>query len=164
VALALVIAGASPAPALAGNGGAFGSERPALRSVTCVSACAGIATARPGSVIRLRGERLGQVAYVAFLGGPGRRDNVVVPTTGVTPSSVDASVPPNALTGRVRAINRDGNRSLASRRLLRITTPTGAAKGIGPLEARGGAPPGGEHRGRPSTPAGSSTTGVAALH
>jgi hypothetical protein len=104
--------------------------------VTCVSACAGITTARAGSVVRLRGERLGQVAYVAFLGGRGRRDNVVVPAASASPSSVDAQVPPNALTGRVRAINGDGNRSLATHRSLRITRGTGAAKGIGPVEAR----------------------------
>jgi hypothetical protein len=135
-ALTAVAAPVFPAPALAGNGGAFGSERPVVRSVSCITGCAGIATARAGSVVRLRGAGLGQTAYVAFLGGPGRRDNVVVPATAVTPLSATAKVPPNAVTGRVRAINADGNRSPASRRTLRIAAGTGAAKGIGPLEAR----------------------------
>lgn len=136
-ALALAIAALSTAEASAATGGAFGSERPAVRSVTCVSGCAGIAAARPGGTVRVRGSRLGQTAYVAFLGGRGRRDNVVVPATAVTSSAVEARVPANAVSGRLRVINADGNRSVATPKALRVATSAGAAKGIiGPVEAR----------------------------
>jgi murein DD-endopeptidase MepM/ murein hydrolase activator NlpD len=137
-ALALVLACLTPAGAdAASGGGMFGSERPAVGRVSCVSGCAGIATARPGGLVRVHGARLGQVAYVAFLGGRGRRDNVVAPATRVSSSAVEVRVPPDAVTGRVRVINGDGNRSTASRRTLRIGVGTGgAAKGIGPVEAR----------------------------
>lgn len=133
---AVATALSAPSPAIAGVGGAYSMPRPLIRTVTCVSGCVGVRTAKAGSVVRVRGSRLDQVRYVAFLGGRGRRDNVVVPARSVAARSVEAQVPARARTGAVRVINADGNRSAGNRAQLQVAVVNTPIRGIGPIMAR----------------------------
>jgi hypothetical protein len=64
-----------------------------------------VRTARPGSLLRLRGDALRRVEQVTFVGRPGRRDDVTVPAAQATPRSPAACgcAPPRASSrGRAR--------------------------------------------------------------
>lgn len=133
---ALVATLGLPAPASGAVGGAYSAPRPVIRTVTCVNGCIGIATVREGSVVRMTGARLGQVAFVAFLGRRGRRDDVVTPARVASAGSVEAQVPARARSGPVRAINSDGNRSAGGRARVRVVAVDMPIRGIGPVAAR----------------------------
>ena len=59
---------AAPAAGQMQAGGAFASEKPRVTGVTCVMSCAGLEAVTGGSVVRITGEALDEVAVVAFLG------------------------------------------------------------------------------------------------
>ena len=107
-------------PAQAGSGGAFATEPAAISGVACVSGCASIDAAQPGSVLRVRGHNMRDVATIVFLGGSGHADNAVATVLKRRRSSVDVAVPQKAASGRLRAVNGDGMRSRASRATVSI--------------------------------------------
>ncbi len=123
------------AAAQASAGGAFASEKPKVAAVTCSTACTGLDSAGPGSVVRLSGEALDRVTSVAFLGGPGAGDDEIVVADSPSPGAVTATVPAGAVSGPVAVANGDGNSSAPSRRSLTVTATTPAADSGG-VEAR----------------------------
>lgn len=96
-----------------------------ITSVACVTGCASVDAAKPGSLLRIRGQAMKSVAKVVFLGGGGHGDNVTVQALRARLKSVDVLVPDKAPSGRLRAINDDGARSAASRAV--VTVARGAA-------------------------------------
>jgi hypothetical protein len=101
--------------ASAGPGGAFASDPARITAVRCVAGCAGVDSAAAGSVLRVRGRAMREVAKIVFLGGPGDGDNATAPAAHQRNESVDVVVPAKAVSGRLRAVNGDGARSAASR-------------------------------------------------
>jgi murein DD-endopeptidase MepM/ murein hydrolase activator NlpD len=116
---------AAPASAAARTGGAFASMPATITSVACVTGCASVDAAKPGSLLRIRGEGMKSVEKIVFLGGGGHADNVTVRALRARLKSVDVVVPDKAPSGRLRAVNDDGARSAASRAV--ITVARGAA-------------------------------------
>src|SRR5262249_30084545 len=99
---------AAPTPAAAASAMA---PRPVVDAITCRTGCLGIARATPGSVVRISGEGMTTVASAILLGRRGPRDDVTVPVTPVSPTAVEATLPPNAHGGPVRALDASGRRS-----------------------------------------------------
>ncbi len=125
---------ASTTPALAagtGNGGAYSSVRAKITSVQCLAGCSGFESAKTGSVVRVRGSAMDQVAKIVFLGRKGAADDVKAKVSRRTASLVEVVVPANASSGRLRAINADGLRSRASKATIAIKL-----SGSGTLDAR----------------------------
>jgi len=111
------------APAVAaGPGGAAPDPAPVLRTLECRSACAGVATAAPGALIRARGRDLGGVVEVVFLGAAGSRDDVAARPQRVGRETLTVRVPARARTGPLMATDRDGRRSAPTRALLTVET------------------------------------------
>ena len=128
-----MVAVALPASAAATrSGGTFASEPATISAVDCVAACASVDGAKAGSVLRVRGRGMADVATIVFLGGKGNADNVVARVTKARSRSVDVTVPERATSGRLRAINGDGARSGASRAVISVLSGDSA----GPLDVR----------------------------
>jgi murein DD-endopeptidase MepM/ murein hydrolase activator NlpD len=121
------------APASAGSGGAFASEPATITAVACVAGCASLDAAQAGSLVRIRGRSMREVQKIVFLGGPGDGDNTTARVSRQRNASVDVSVPPQAVSGRLRAVNGDGARSEASRATIVVQR---GAPGRGPLDIR----------------------------
>lgn len=111
---------AAPAGASAGSGGAYASEAARISGVSCVAGCAIAGAAMTGSVLRVRGRAMRDVARIVFLGGGGHADNVIARVLKARRASVDVAVPERASSGRLRAINRDGARSAASSAMVSV--------------------------------------------
>jgi murein DD-endopeptidase MepM/ murein hydrolase activator NlpD len=155
---------AAPGPAVGSStGGTLSVSGTRIASVACRTDCAGVRTARPGSLLRLRGAAMRRVRTVTFLGGRGERDDVTEPVAEATPHSVVVRVPAGARAGRLRARNADRTPSPPSTVVLRIAPPTRAASpgpagnvfpvrgphGYGDVGARFGAErPGHRHQGQ----------------
>ena len=110
----------APASAQAGSGGAFASVPATISSVSCVKGCASTDAAKPGSLLRVRGSGMRDVAKIVFLGGGGYGDNATVGEVRARVKSVDVTVPEQAVSGRLRAVNADGARSAASRVVVSV--------------------------------------------
>ena len=129
----LVLALGACAPANASTGGAFASDPVAISAISCISGCAGVDAAQPGSLLRIRGTAMGEVEKVVFLAGPGFADNATVTVLKQRHTSVDVNVPAQARSGPLRAVNRDGARSQPSR--VTVSIQRGDSGG-GPLDVR----------------------------
>jgi hypothetical protein len=110
--------------------------RPVVDAVTCRTSCLGIARGVPGSVIRVSGDGMSNVTSVILLGRRGARDDVTVPATPVSPTAVEATMPPQAHGGPVRAIAASGRRSLRSRARVVIGPPGSPDPGGPVVEAK----------------------------
>ena len=110
----------APANASAGPGGAFASAPATIKSVSCVAGCASADAAKVGSLLRVRGTSMREVAKIVFLGGGGHADNATVRVSKARRDSVDVTVPAKATSGRLRAVNGDGARSAASRAIVSV--------------------------------------------
>jgi murein DD-endopeptidase MepM/ murein hydrolase activator NlpD len=134
VVVGLGLALGASAPASAGSGGAFASMPATITAVSCVAGCAGVDAAQPGSVVRVRGKRMGEVTKVVFLGAAGAADDVVVKVSKKRrTSSVDVRVPAGALSGPLLALNGDGAASAPSGTAVSIQR---GASGKGPLDVK----------------------------
>jgi hypothetical protein len=111
---------------------ASAAPRPVVDAITCRTGCLGIARAVPGSVVRVSGEGMAAVTGVILLGGKGNRDDVTVPATPVSPTAVEAVLPPRAHSGPARAVTSTGQRSLRSIARL-VVRPKGSADPGGPM-------------------------------
>ena len=120
----------APATASAGSGGAFASAPATIKSVSCVAGCATADAAKPGSLLRVRGSSMREVAKVVFLGGGGHADNATVRVRKARRNSVDVTVPDKATSGRLRAVNDDGARSAASRAVVSIQRGAGSSAAL----------------------------------
>src|SRR5688572_27299671 len=116
----LLAAAPSAAVANSTGGGAYQSPAASIASVQCRMDCVDRRTAKPGSLVRLKGRAMKRVKLVTFVGAPGRRDDVTVPAEQSTPRSVVVRVPVNAVSGRVRVRNADGALSRPSRAPLLV--------------------------------------------
>jgi murein DD-endopeptidase MepM/ murein hydrolase activator NlpD len=123
---------AAPASAPASTTGGMQSQTgPRIASVSCRTDCAGARTARPGSLVRVKGDAMRRVRTVTFLGGRGDRDDVTEPVAEATPHSVLVRVPARARPGRLRA--RDASREPSPPSRVRIAiAPPAHAFGPGP--------------------------------
>jgi hypothetical protein len=108
------------------------AQRPVIDAITCRTACLGIARATTGSTIRVSGDGMGAVTSVVLLGRKGGRDDVTVPATPVSPTAVEATLPPKARGGAARALGPSGQRSLPSRTRL-VIRPAGTRDPGGPV-------------------------------
>lgn len=117
----------APAGAAAASGGAYSSAPATIKSVSCVKACAGAEAAKPGSLLRVRGKSMRDVAKIVFLGGGGHADNATVRISRARRKSVDVTVPETATSGRLRAVNGDGARSAASAAVVSVQRGGSAA-------------------------------------
>lgn len=115
------------------SGGTYASEPATITDVACVAACAMADAAKAGSILRLRGSAMRSVAKVVFLGGKGNDDNVVARVLEARRKSADVAVPENAASGPLRAINKDGARSPASRATVSVQR---AGPGGGALDVK----------------------------
>jgi hypothetical protein len=122
---------APPAPPPSVAAAAVG--RPTVDAVTCRTGCLGLATATPGSVVRVTGEDAGAAASIVFLGRRGRRDDAIVPARALGPAGAEATLPAGAHGGPVRVIAADGRRSTRSRARLAVRR---GGRRAGPLDAR----------------------------
>ena len=121
------------ASAGASAGGAFASDPAAITAISCIAGCAGTDAAQPGSLLRIRGTGMRGVAKIVFLGSSADADDATVKVLARRPTSVDVKVPPQASSGRLRALNGDGARSAPSRATVSIQRGA-AAKG--PLDVQ----------------------------
>jgi len=108
--LAAAIAGA-PAAFAQDTGGAASSTAPEPESVSCWKSCAALDAAQPGSVVRVYGRELDQVAEVVFLGAAGTADDVSVSPQKARSHTVYVKVPAKAVGGPLRLVNGDGTAS-----------------------------------------------------
>ncbi|HEV2775620.1 MAG TPA: peptidoglycan DD-metalloendopeptidase family protein [Solirubrobacteraceae bacterium] len=120
----------APASASAGSGGAFASAPPTIKSISCVAGCATTEAAKPGSLLRVRGTHMREIAKIVFLGGGGHDDNATVRVSKTRRDSVDVTVPEKATSGRLRAVNADGARSAASRAVISIQRGAGGGAAL----------------------------------
>src|SRR4051794_33986665 len=105
--IAAAIAGA-PAAFAQDTGGAASSNAPEPESVSCWQRCAALDAAQPGSVVRVYGRELDQVAEVVFLGAAGTADDVSVAPQKARSHTVYAKVPAKAIGGRLRLVHGGG--------------------------------------------------------
>ena len=127
VACVCVLLGAAlgtPGPVVASTtGGTLSGADTVIASVACRTNCAGERTARPGSLLRLKGRSMRRVRTVVFLGGRGDRDDVTEPVAQATPHSVVGRVPARARAGRLRTRDADRAPSPPSRVSIAIAGP-----------------------------------------
>lgn len=110
-------------PGIAGAtnpGGAPGSPAPKVASVACKTQCSGVAYARTGSVLVLKGRALDTAETVTFLGRRRRGDDVSVEPERVSARSITVRVPRKAASGRLTVTNDDGAVSKATTRAIRV--------------------------------------------
>lgn len=115
----IVLLAPAGAPA-AKSGGTYASEPATITAVSCVAGCASIDAAKAGSLLRIRGRAMSDVAKIVFLGGRGHDDNAIARVVRARRSSVDVAVPERASSGRLRAVNGDGARSAASAAVVSV--------------------------------------------
>ena len=111
-----------------GSGGQAFAHKPKISRVICRQRCrspraASGARAQARSLVRVRGDYLYDVRTVLFLGAAGTRDDKRATPALRRLRYLDVRVPARARTGRIRVIDRDGNRSNASAAALRIYVP-----------------------------------------
>jgi hypothetical protein len=127
---------ACTATAAAQSGGGTYSSLPAvLRGVSCSSGCVGDGAVRAGGVVRVTGRRMEQVREVIFLGGRGNADDVRAGVRRVRSGSVDAKVPAEAPSGRVRVRNDDGSQSEPTTATVQVLDAAAATDTLSPGSA-----------------------------
>jgi hypothetical protein len=122
----------TPTPPPSATQAAAPAERPVIDAITCRTACIGITRATTGSTIRVSGDGMGAVTSIVLLGRKGSRDDVTIPATRVSPTAIEATLPPKARGGAVRAIGAAGQRSLVSRARV-VIRPAGTHDPGGPV-------------------------------
>jgi hypothetical protein len=115
------------------SGGAFASMPASITRIACVAACAGVDAAQPGSVLRVGGRRMRDVARIVFLGAKAASDDATAKVRRKTSTSAEVSVPQQAVSGPLLALNGDGAESGASRTAVSIQR---GASGKGPLDVK----------------------------
>jgi murein DD-endopeptidase MepM/ murein hydrolase activator NlpD len=90
------------------------SAAPLVVRANCVRSCDAGRLARPGSLLRVRGEALKRVTEVVFLGAEGAGDDVTALTDVRRAKSVDVRVPLGAAAGSLSVVDTDGVESAPS--------------------------------------------------
>jgi len=112
------------------SGGAYASEPATITAASCIAGCAGVDAAQTGSVLRVRGRAMSNVAQIVFIGAKGNNDNTIARVLNARPESVDVTVPGRASSGRLRAVNTDGARSATSRAVVSIQSGAGSSAAL----------------------------------
>ncbi|MCW2966470.1 MAG: Peptidase [Solirubrobacteraceae bacterium] len=137
--IAVLAAAGSAIPAQAGDtGGVSPSNPPHATKVSCWRGCADLSAARAGSVIRVYGSDMGQVAGVVFTGGKGKADDRGTLPSKVRSHTVYVTVPDGAVGGPLRLFNSDGSSSDPSPPVEIDAGPirTAASGSVPPVDAR----------------------------
>ena len=134
----LLLCAAAPASATTA-GGAAPTPAPTVMRVVCQADCAGTTTARPGSVVRIRGRELKRVERVIFQGARGGADDTDAVPIANRSASVDVVVPRSAVSGRLIAVNADGEQSRATAKTA-LTIEPGAPGSRAGLRSKGDGP------------------------
>jgi murein DD-endopeptidase MepM/ murein hydrolase activator NlpD len=129
----LALGASASASASAGAGGAFASDPATIAAIACLSGCPSVDTVQTGSLLRIRGRSMREVAKIVFLGAAGDADDATAKVVKQRNRSVDVSVPAQALSGPLLAVNEDGAISAVSRATVAIQRGAG---GKGPLDVR----------------------------
>jgi murein DD-endopeptidase MepM/ murein hydrolase activator NlpD len=111
---------AGSAPAQVAVGGLADGAPPSIAGLSCRASCAGLQTARPGSLVRVSGGALAGATLVVFEGGRGRRDDTTAAPATTAEDTVDVLVPAKARTGRIRVVGASGRWSKASTQKLAL--------------------------------------------
>lgn len=101
---------------------------PRIGRVRCRTRCAGVTSARSGSMLDLRGRAIAAVEAVIFLGDPGEQDDITVAARKVTRKRILVSVPRFARSGPLAVVDANGAESPPTRAPLTI----GASERSGP--------------------------------
>ncbi len=113
--VASLTVGAGAALAGGGGGGVGAPHAPSLRDVTCSAKCAGVRKAVAGSKVIVSGKHLSGVKRVSFAAEAGKRVSVSPEEAGK--SSVQATVPKGAATGKPKVSDAFGNGAVSPERL-----------------------------------------------
>jgi murein DD-endopeptidase MepM/ murein hydrolase activator NlpD len=126
---------AGPAP----TANLYGRPAPRIKRVTCRTACAAAAVARPGSLVRVAGRHLKAIDEVLFLGSDAdAADDTSVAPRRARRRALVARVPRTAVSGRIAVALRDGTRSPATAEPLTIeAAPATIPPGVVDAEAQG---------------------------
>ena len=119
-ACAIFLICAGNAFALSSGGGLPVPESPEIDDVVCLAGCTEIRTSSPGGKIQVTGKHFGSVKYVSFSGKDGRTKAKPYLTSD---ERVEAVVPDDAKTGRIRVIDTSGSPSDFSEEKLVIGEP-----------------------------------------
>ena len=134
--LVALLAGALlPTPASADTmGGAYAGPVPRVTSLQCRTDCVAVRSARPGSLVLLRGTDLDGIETVTFLGAAkASGDEVNAQPERVSARQLTVRVPRGAVGGRVLVTSEDGVPSKPSRTRLIVDTsarPVPAGAGL----------------------------------
>jgi murein DD-endopeptidase MepM/ murein hydrolase activator NlpD len=145
LAIAYVLVAAGPAGAQEDTGGAampppeaaVPSVPPArspveLRALRCLEGCAESGAVRAGSVIRVKGRRLGRTAEVLFLGAEGDADDFSAKPAKRTRRYAEVRVPLGAASGVVTILDRDGAQADPVPEPLAVEPQPAALRAAGP--------------------------------
>ena len=145
LAIAYVLLAAAPAAGQESTGGAFmpppeqavGTVPPArspveLRAIRCRTGCAEAGAVSTGSVIRVKGRRLGRAAEVLFLGAEGDADDFSAKPSRRTRRYAEVRVPLGAGSGPVTVIDRDGAQAAPVPAPLAVGPDSVAVRADGP--------------------------------
>ncbi len=113
--VASLTVGAGAALAGGGGGGVGAPHAPSLKDVTCSAKCAGVRKAVAGSKVIVSGKHLSGVKRVSFAASGGNRISVSPKEAGKT--SVQATVPSGAATGKPKVSDAFGNAAVSPERL-----------------------------------------------
>lgn len=116
-ACAIFLICAGPAFGITSGGGLVVPKAAEIDDVVCISGCSGIRTSSPGGKIQVSGSGLTMVAYVSFAGK--NRRTKVKPYLAAE-NRVEAIVPDDARSGRIRVISSSGSSSGFSEENLAI--------------------------------------------
>lgn len=100
-----------------GGGGLGPAASASIDDVVCLSGCTDMRTTSPGGSIQITGAELGATASVSFAG---KSKRILVTPTSTTATAVQAAVPDDAKTGRVRLISTGGAASGFSPKTVRV--------------------------------------------
>ena len=100
-----------------GGGGLLLPKLPKISNVICLTGCAKIREVSVGGSVQITGTDMDSVASVAFRG---QDKNIRVEPDLVTSTRVEATVPENAISGRVRVVSTTGSASGPSSQTLTI--------------------------------------------
>jgi murein DD-endopeptidase MepM/ murein hydrolase activator NlpD len=114
-----------PTPRLSAPPPGVKLRRPSvITSWRCRSACVDARVVRTGSLLRLRGVRLGRTYEVTFLGAESVDDDVSAAPLRRHRKRLDVHVPLAAVSGPILVADRDGQQSAATAVPLQIEPPT----------------------------------------
>lgn len=103
--------------AVTGGGGLVIPDVPEISDVICLTGCAKIREVSVGGSVQITGTNMKSVEYVAFRGP---KKNIRVKPSLATDTRVEASVPEDAVSGRVRVVSNTNAVSDASSQVLTV--------------------------------------------